>query len=73
MSCPNQTPFADLQARAADLAVMGVRHIWLISPEMKAAWMFDNGSWLKCTEPRLSIQDSPIHLDLEWLWRKLDR
>ena len=65
--------FVELEARAMDYAAMGTLNIWLIDPETSSAWVFAQGSWQKATGPRLSIENSPIHLDLAWLWRKLAR
>ncbi len=65
--------FVELEERAAEYASMGTRNIWLIDPETSRAWVFAQGSWQKSAEPRLSVEDSPVYLDLEWLWRKLER
>ena len=65
--------FIELAARADDYAAMGTQNIWLIDPETSSAWMFVRGSWQRSTEPRLSVENSPIYLDLAWLWRKLER
>ena len=65
--------FIELAARATDYAAMGTQNIWLIDPETNKVWIFVRGSWQKATEPRLAVENSPVYLDLEWLWRKLDR
>ena len=53
---------ADLRARARDLYKMGVRNVWLLVPEDREEW--------ERTE-RLQAVDTPIFLDLAWLWRKI--
>ena len=65
--------FIELEARAIDYASMGTRNIWLIDPETNAAWVFVQGSWQKWIDSRLSVENSPVYLDLAWLWRKLER
>ncbi len=65
--------FIEMGERADDFASMGTQNIWLIDPETNAAWVFVQGSWQKWSESRLSVQNSPVYLDLNWLWKKLDR
>ena len=61
--------FADLRDRAADFAAMGTTNIWLIDPEERQAFTWTNAAWIPAEQ--LQLPDSPIHLDLIWLWSKL--
>lgn len=61
---------ADLRARAGDFASLGAKHIWLISPAARVAEIWDGNHWVAA--PALAIPGTPIHLDLAWLWGRLD-
>ena len=65
--------FIEMGKRADDFASTGTQNIWLIDPETNAAWVFVRGSWQKSADSRLCVENSPVYLDLDWLWRKLDR
>ncbi len=60
---------ADLRARAQDLASMGVRNVWLIEPEDRRASVWSGDAWERSEQLRAA--DTPIYLDLGWLWKKL--
>ena len=63
--------FSDLQARARALSTMGVRNVWLIDPEQRTAAVWDeNGAWTPT--PKLLVPETPVHLDLNWLWIQID-
>ena len=62
--------FVALRDRASDLAAMGTEHVWLVDPDRRGAYIFIAGSWQPATELRLP--DSPVHLDLAWLWAQVD-
>ena len=63
---------SDLAKRAGDLHAMGVRHIWLVDPEQRSAAVWTDGAYWK-PEARPGIPSSPVHLDLNWLWARVDR
>ena len=64
--------YIDLKERAQDFHKMGVPHIWLLDPKNKTADRWIQGSWRPVPETRLYAGDSPIYLDLEWLWSELN-
>ncbi len=61
--------YADLRDRAEDFQTMGVRNIWLIDPAKRTAEVWTDGNW-RLTKALQAI-DSPMYLDLAWLWKKL--
>lgn len=63
--------FTDLRNRALDFAQMGVKHIWLIDPEERVAFVWGEleKSWLPTD--RLAVSGTPIHLDLQWIWSRI--
>ncbi len=63
--------FSDLRGRARDLSAMGVQHVWLIDPERRSAQVWAADVWESAAE--LKVPNSPIHLDLPWLWAMVDR
>lgn len=65
--------YADLRARAADLSAMGVRNIWLLDPAKRTAETWRDGFWQPAGPARIEAIDSPVFLDLAWLWAELDR
>ena len=64
---------SDLKIRAADLEQLGVRNIWLLDPKSRTAEVWSGGAWQAVQQDLLSAIDSPIYLDLPWLWSKLGR
>lgn len=62
--------FSDLLDRASDLSRMGVEHVWLFDPENHKAYIYAGGWRL---EDKLSVPNSPVYLDLEWLWSEVNR
>ncbi len=64
--------YRELKGRAADLAAMGVRNVWLIDPELRTAELWRDGAWQRETSNRLQAVDSPVYLDLAWLWERMD-
>ncbi len=61
----------DLEDRARDLRAMGVEHIWLLAPDERRAEAWTDDGWKIAAE--LKVANSPIHLDLPWLWAMVDR
>ncbi len=68
---PSDT-YQDLKLRAADLEAMGVRNVWLIDEDARTAEVWREGSWHRHAAARLEAVNSPIYLDLAWLWQQLD-
>jgi Uma2 family endonuclease len=64
--------YADLKNRAADLQAMGTENIWLIDPDKRTAERWNGESWELHASNILGAVDSPIHVDLDWLWARLD-
>ena len=64
--------YKDLKLRAADLESIGVRNIWLIDPEARTLEVWGGGSWYRYAATRLNAIDSPMYLDLAWLWEQLN-
>ena len=63
--------FVDLASRAADLAAMGVEHIWLIDPEKCRAWSWSGlDRWVPTNELHAA---GPVYLDLAWLWSEIEK
>jgi Uma2 family endonuclease len=65
--------YADLRARAEDLTAMGVRNVWLIDPDRRTGEIWRDGYWQPAGGDRLEAVESPIFLDLAWVWAELDR
>ncbi len=64
--------YADLRGRAADLRRMGVHNIWLIDPERRTGEIWNGKNWEFLEGSVLRALDSPIHLDLDWVWSQVD-
>ncbi len=64
--------YADLRERAADLRRMGVQSIWLIDPVQRTGEVWNGKSWEFVEGNVLAANDSPIYLDLDWLWSQVD-
>ncbi len=60
----------DLRSRAGDFAALGAEHIWLISPAARAAKVWIGDRWIAAST--LAVPGTPIHLDVPWLWSRLD-
>ena len=58
--------------RLNDFLKMGVKHIWLIDPEERVAYTYREQGLRLVEEPRLTLPDSPIYLDLPELFKALD-
>ena len=64
--------YADLKGRASDLQAMGTENVWLIDPELRTAEIWNGRNWEPHPAKILQAVNSPMHLDLEWLWAELD-
>ena len=64
--------YAELKGRAEDLAHMGVANVWLLDPEKRTAEVWTGRGWNLVDGPKLQAVDSPMFIDLEWLWAELD-
>lgn len=62
----------ELRDRAADLAAMGVENVWLIDEETRTAEIWRDGAWHSEKTTRVQALNSPIYLDLDWLWQQMD-
>ena len=62
----------DLKDRAADLEQMGVENVWLIDEKARTAKIWRDGDWQLEKSARVQAVNSPIYLDLDWLWQQLD-
>ncbi len=65
--------YRDLKERAADLEAMGVRNIWLIDEDARTVEIWRNGAWHLTQTDRIEGVDSPIYLDIAWVWKQLDQ
>lgn len=64
--------YVELCRRASDFSSMGVENVWLVDPEQRAASVCQcSGSWEPAKE--LQVRDTPVHLDLHWLWAQVDK
>ncbi len=56
----------------ADYLAMGVQNIWLIDPLRRAAWTFDAVGLHEADHTRLTVPNTPIHLDLTEAFAAID-
>jgi Uma2 family endonuclease len=59
-----------MQAKIEDYRRFGVPNIWIVDPAKRIGWNCSDGNWTR--KARFEVADSPIHLDLEELFRDLD-
>ncbi len=64
--------YSDLKARATDLRVMGTENVWLLDPVRRTAEVWTGKQWQLVEENRLATINSPVYLDLDWLWAEAD-
>jgi Uma2 family endonuclease len=64
--------YAELKNRAADLTAMGTENVWLIDPQMRTAEVWHSNAWQQHAGRILQAVNSPMHIDLDWLWAELD-
>ena len=63
--------YSDTQRRAREYQIMGVENIWIIDPDTRTARVCTGENWREVS--RFVVEDSPIFLDLEATFAKLDR
>ena len=56
----------------ADYLAMGVENIWLVDPIYRAAWTFGATGLQEADPTRLTVPNTPIHLDLTEAFASLD-
>ena len=56
----------------ADNWRMGVRHVWLFNPTERIAYTYD-GKLHVVTEAALTVPETPIRVELEWLFTEMDQ
>ncbi len=65
--------YQELKLRAADLEQMGVRNVWLIDEGARTIEIWREGAWHLTRTTKVHALDSPMYLDLDWLWQQLDQ
>ena len=48
----------------------GVPNVWVVDPRKREGWNCGDGNWIRAE--RFEVQDSPIYLSLNELFRKID-
>lgn len=59
-----------MQAKIEDYRRFQVPHIWFVDPASRIGWDCSDGNWIR--KNRFEVPASPIHLDLDQLFRDLD-
>jgi Uma2 family endonuclease len=68
---PDDT-YSGLEDRVHDYQTMGVKNIWLIDPIDRVGRTRANDAWSAATM-RLAVENSPIYVDLNDIFKFLDR
>jgi Uma2 family endonuclease len=63
--------YVETQRLASDYQAMGIPNIWLIDPETRTGRVCRGAIWEETR--RFLVADSAIHLELDWLFGRLDR
>lgn len=63
--------YVETQRLASDYQAMRVPNIWLIDPETRTGRVCRGAIWEEAR--RFAVEGGPIHLELEWLFGRLDR
>jgi len=58
--------------RLDDFLAMGVQNLWIIDPIDRVAYIYSAKGLLKLTTDRLTIENTPIYIDLPTLFASLD-
>ena len=66
---PDDT-YSDLQERCQDYTAMGVGTVWIIDPKTRSGRMCRGTEWTAADT--LAVADSPIHVELDHLFRHMD-
>jgi Uma2 family endonuclease len=67
---PTDSP-SDLEPRLNDFIAMGVPNVWVIDPDKRSARAWNGSSWVQTS--RLTVPDSPVYVDVEALFARLDK
>jgi Uma2 family endonuclease len=63
--------YSDTEERSADYWKMGVETVWIIDPKTRSGRMCTGTEWVKAS--RLVVPGTPIYVELEELFGKLQR
>jgi Uma2 family endonuclease len=63
--------YTDTQERAADYRRMGVGTVWIIDPKTRTGRYCVDDVWT--ASKRLIVPGTPVFVDLDWLFGRLDR
>jgi Uma2 family endonuclease len=59
-----------VQERIADYIDFGVANIWFVDPKKRIGWDCTSGDWI--SKHRFEVEESPIYLSLDELFRQVD-
>jgi Uma2 family endonuclease len=59
-----------MQEKVEDYRRFQVPHIWVVDPSQRIGWDCSDSNWIRTGS--FAVEDSPIHLDLQQLFRELD-
>jgi Uma2 family endonuclease len=62
--------YQETQIKCADYVQMGSKAVWIINPMDRTARFWNGSSWVEAT--RLEVSGTPIHLELQYLWDRLN-
>jgi Uma2 family endonuclease len=62
--------FMELEQKCIEYSAMGIRNVWVINPARRIGRVWSEGAWTETT--RFAVEDSPIHLDVKWLFEQMD-
>ncbi len=63
--------YDETESRARDYQRMGIENVWLIDPTTRTARVLNGEGWTEIT--RLAVENSPIYLDVNTLFTRLDK
>jgi Uma2 family endonuclease len=61
----------DMVERVEDYAAMGVKHIWLVDPVQRHAWIWIDGGFQKPDGDAFRVAGTPIHISLADVYASL--
>ena len=59
-----------VQEKIEDYRQSGIPNVWIIDPVKRVGWDCSDGNWTR--KSRFEVAGTPVHLDLEQLFRELD-
>jgi Uma2 family endonuclease len=62
--------YAETQRKCEEYIRMGSKATWIINPMSRTARFWNGTSWMGAT--RLEVPGTPIHLELQYLWDRLN-